>query len=115
MDGLDYAGGGRLGEIANIDGEEDVGRAVASFRLDALDQALFGEDDIDLDAGLLREPIEQGVDQNRLAVGIDIHLGIGGACWHGGEGEKRGERETSRRKESHLFLQLPEFKAPVSD
>ena len=74
MDRLRDAGVGRLGEIADIDGEQDVGWAVAPLGLDALDQPLLGEDHIDLDAGLRGELLEQRIDQVRLAVGIDIDL-----------------------------------------
>ena len=75
-----------LREIADIDGEQHVGRAVAPLGLDALDQTLLGEDHIDLDAGLVGERLEQRIDQVRLAVGIDIDLAS-----LGGLGARRGE------------------------
>jgi len=117
MDRLSDTGISGLREIADIDGEQHIGRAVAPFGLDALDQALLGEDHIDLDAGLLGEFLEQGVDQIRLAVRIDIDLarldGLSGCC---GEGEdKKRKRKRAREGKSHRFLQWPGFKAPVSD
>ncbi len=58
MDRLGDPGIGRLREIADIDGEQHVGGAVAPLGRDALDQALLGEDHIDLGAGLLGEGLE---------------------------------------------------------
>ncbi len=98
MDRLPDAGILGLHQIADIDGEQHVGRAVPSFRGHALDQTLLGEDHVDLDAGLLGEVFEQRVDEIGLAVGIDIHLaGIGG---RGGEVEGSSERKQRKHKAS---------------
>ena len=74
MDRLADAGIDGLREVANIDGEQHVRRAVSSFGGHALDQAFLGEDHIDLDAGLRGEVLEQRIDQIWLAIGIDIDL-----------------------------------------
>jgi hypothetical protein len=105
-----------LREVADVDGEHHIGGTVASFGLDALDQALLGEDHVDLDRGLVvGELLEERIAKVRLAVRIDVTK-VGGVSDRSGEGrrEKR-KRERAREWKSHHFLQLPEFKAPGSD
>ena len=87
----------RLHQIADIDGEQKIGGAVAPFRRHALDQALLGEDHVDLDAGLLGEFLEQRVDEVRLAVGVDVHFlriaGLGSMA----EGKDKDEGKKRRQ------------------
>ncbi len=61
-------------QAADIDGQQHVGRAVGAFGLDALLEAGARRDDIDLDAGVLGESVDQRLDQFRLAIGVDIDL-----------------------------------------
>ena len=74
LDRLGDAGAHRLFEPADVDGEQHVGRAVGAFGLDALLEAVGGGDDVDLDAGVLGEGVEQRLDQLGLAIGVDVDL-----------------------------------------
>src|SRR4249920_3539626 len=121
MDHLAYASLLRLHQIADIDGEQEIGGAVAPFRRHALDQALLGEDHIDLDARLLGEFVEERIDEIGLAVGVDVHLGrlasLGGMAK--GTDKNGGEkREQYAPREGNLHAHLsngPGVKHPVSD
>ena len=114
LDRLGDAGIGRLREIADIDREQEVGRAVAALGLNALDQALLGIDHIDLDAGLVGELFQQRVDQIRLPVGVDIDLsrlcGRGQRCDQ--EGNNKRKRGGVRTAESHRHPPMAEVQGP---
>ena len=83
-------------EPADVDGEHRIGRVVLSGGPDLVDHALLREDDVDLDPGLFGELREDGLDEERLAVGVEVDFRHGG----GGGGEpwqdrgQEGGRET---------------------
>jgi len=64
-------------EAADIDREQDVGGAVLAFGLDALLQAGARRNDVDLDAGVLGEGVEQRLDQLRFTIAVNIDLALG--------------------------------------
>ena len=64
----------RVFEAADVDGQQHVGGAVGALGLDALLEAGARRDDVDLDAGVLGEGVEQRLDQLALAIGVDIDL-----------------------------------------
>jgi hypothetical protein len=112
LHGLGQPGILGLRETAGIDGEQHVGRAVATFGGQTLVEAVGGVDHVGLDAGLDRERLEQRVDQLRLAVGVDVDL-LGRSCGRpdgqGGNCEcnaDRSARAAARlRCGLHTFLQ----------
>ena len=89
-DGLREAPVGGLDQPPDVGGEQKVGGAVAAFLGQALHKAAVGKDRPDLDARARREGLEEGIDQRRLPVGIDIHRAVG-ACG-GSEGCSEGKR-----------------------
>ena len=71
----------RLGPVQTscVGGDQQVGRGVAALALQPLQQGIrLAGDQVDLDAGLLGETIEQGLDQLLLARGVEIDLAGGG-------------------------------------
>ena len=86
----------RLGEIAHIYGEQEIGRTVLSLGFNTLDQALLGEQDVDLDPCLLSELFEQRLDQGRLTVGINIDLARGCGLYASGENKGKFQALLSR-------------------
>ena len=97
LDRLRDAGLHRVLEPADVDGEQHVGRAVGALGLDALLEAGACRDDVDLDAGVLGEGIEQRLDQLALAIGVDVDLArlgerAAGAAIDGGSRRRRCAR-----------------------
>ena len=67
-----------LVDAADVDRQEHVGGAVGAFRLHALLEARARRDDVDLDAGVLGEGVEQRLDQLGFAIGVNVDLAVGG-------------------------------------
>ena len=61
---------------ADVDREQHVGRAVGAFGLDALLEPVGRGHDVDLDAGVLGEGVEQRLDQLGFTVGVDVDLAL---------------------------------------
>lgn len=76
-------------EAADVDREQDVGRRILAFRLNALAETARGEDHVGLDARFLGERLQQRLDEERLAIGIDVHLAVG----EGRRGANGGKHE----------------------
>ncbi len=75
----------RVLQTADVDGDQHVGRALGAFGLDALVEALRRRDQIDLDAGVLGEGLQQRLDQLGLAIAVEVDLALrerrpGGKC-----------------------------------
>ena len=77
-------------EAARIDSEQQVGGAVLPFGGQPLVEARRCVDHVGLDARLVRERLEQRIDQLRFAIGIDVDLTLR----HGG-GRKSGTSNES--------------------
>ncbi len=94
LDGLGHARFDRFGEVLHIRGQDHVGRGAPAFREQPLGHPGVEKGDVDLDAGLGGEGVDQRLDQLGLAVGIDVDLGQrrqgGGEAERGGEGESEG-------------------------
>ena len=107
LDRLGDAGAHRVLQPSDIDGEQDIGRAVGALGLDALLKARACGDDVDLDAGILGEGVEQRLDELALAVGVDIdlaRLGERGAGSSDCAGSHRGTRERAHASRVHGHL-----------
>ena len=82
-----------LGQARRIDGEEDVGRTVAAFVANALEQFIFlALDAVDLDAGLLGEVRVERFVGLVMAGRVEVQyffLGLGaeGERGEGGQGQ----------------------------
>ena len=72
--GIEKSGLGQRVEPADIDGQHGIGRVVGARRLDLLHHSLLREHDVHLDAGLLRELVEHRLDQEGLAIRVQIDL-----------------------------------------
>ena len=78
----------QLVDAGNVDGHNDIRRAVAAFTLKALGKALLGKHNVRFNAGFFGEGVEQGFQQVSLAVGIDVDLAVGGGGQrHGGQSD----------------------------
>ena len=91
------AGSHRVLDTPDIDREQHVRRAVGALGLDALLEARACGDDVDLDAGLLGEGVEQRLDELAFAVSVDIdvaRLGEGGAR----SNDRARDRSTTRER-----------------
>ena len=75
-------------EPSDVHGEHRVRRVVLARGLDLVDHALLGEDHVDVDPGLLGELRENGLDEEGLAIGIEVDFG----CDHRGGEEPGRER-----------------------
>src|SRR5437870_11466929 len=84
--GIKHIGFDRLGDAGShgvldspdIDGEQHIRGAVGALGLDALFEAGACGDDVDLDAGVPAEGVEQRLDELALAVSVDIDVaGLG--------------------------------------
>jgi hypothetical protein len=63
----------RLGQACRVDGQENVGRAVGAFVLDAFQQLVFlALDAVDLDAGLLGEVVVERFVGLVMAGGVEV-------------------------------------------
>ena len=80
LDRLRHAGLHRFVHAADIDRQQHVGRAVGALGLHALLEPGTGRNDVDLDAGIGGEGVEQRLDQLGFAVGIDVDLTVVGGC-----------------------------------
>ena len=76
LDRLGDAGLHGVVEAAEIDRQQHVGGAVGAFRLHALLEPRTRRDDVDLDAGVLGEGVEQRLDQLGFAIGVDVDLAV---------------------------------------
>src|SRR4051812_32887542 len=63
----------RFLKAADIDGDQYIRRAVRALGLDALGEALLGEQGVDLDPSGFAEFIERRRVEAWLAVGVDVH------------------------------------------
>ena len=61
-------------QARDVDGQDDIGRRARAFRLQALRQSLRCIDDVDFRSIFLGVGIEERLDQERLAVRIDVQL-----------------------------------------
>jgi hypothetical protein len=84
LDRLADAGTHCIFKPADIDGQKHVGGARCAFRFHALFETAARRNDVDLDAGILGESLEQRLDQFLLAIGIDVDVAI---LRHGGGGD----------------------------
>jgi hypothetical protein len=92
LDRLGDAGLGRGVDLADIDEQHHIGGAVGAFGLDTLLQTILEEDGIDLDAGVLGEGFEHGVEQSGLAGGVEVDaLRQHGACEQAGSHHNGGK------------------------
>ena len=92
LDRLGDAGLHGLVDAADVDRQQHVGGAVGAFRLHALLEARTRRDDVDLDAGVLGEGVEQRLDQLGFAIGVDVDLAVGGRR----RSSKRGKTKQCR-------------------
>ena len=104
-----------LVDAADVDRQEHVGGAVGAFRLHALLEARTRRDDVDLDAGVLGEGVEQRLDQFGFAIGIDVDLAVGGRR----RGSERGKTKQcggcgGSAKVDHESCPAKVMKMPVS-
>ena len=93
-DGLDRLGDAGLHGLvhaADVDRQQHVGRAVGALGLHALLEPRTCRDDVDLDAGVLGEGVEQRLDQLGFAVGVDVDFAAVG----------RGRRDDGRGEAKH--------------
>ena len=74
LDWLRDAGPHGVLDPPDIDGEQYIRGAVGALGLDALFEARACRDDIDLDAGIPAEGIEQRLNELALAVSVDIDV-----------------------------------------
>jgi hypothetical protein len=92
-------------QAGDVDRQDDVGRRVRAFRLDALHQALVEEEHVGGDPGFLGEFVEQRLDQVRLTVGVDVDFTIcEGGCGKRQTGCREGKGGEGRLKQLHLVL-----------
>src|SRR5215211_8696507 len=96
----------RLLQAADVDGDQHVGWAVLALGLDALGEALLGEDGVDLDAGRLGELVERRRIEPRLAVGVDVDDAFGMSRKGGAEG-RGGERTETGASPSKMIHDGP--------
>ena len=87
--GFEEVGLAKRIESTDVDGEHGVGRVVVAGRLDLLHHPLLREHDVHLDAGLPGELLEHGLDQEWLAVRVQVDLA-----------RRVGRRKRERRCES---------------
>ena len=89
---------------SDVDGEHRIGGVVLARRLDLLDHALLRVHDVDLDAGLFSECVEQGLDEEGLAIRVEVDFVAAGqgltARQHGAE---QGNGQDSPE---HVYLPL---------
>ncbi len=93
LDRLGDAGVDQVDEVAEVDGHQHVGGGVVAFGGDPFRQAGIDENGVDFDAALRREGVEEGLDQARLARGVEIDLA-------GGERRGRKQRQDGEGKEA---------------
>src|SRR6476469_8625681 len=104
--GLDRLGDSRpyrLLEPPDIDGEQNIRRAVGAFGLDALLEAGAGRDDVDLDAGILGERVEQRLDQFAFAVGVHVDVARLGKRRAAGDDCAYGDASPRQRAHANEF------------
>jgi hypothetical protein len=78
FDRLRDAGSHGVLDAPDIDGEQHIRGAVGALGLDALFEARACGDDVDLDAGVPGEGVEQRLDELALAISVDIDIaGLG--------------------------------------
>ncbi len=91
-------------QVADVDRHQHVGRRLRAFRLHALEQAVLHEHRVDLDAALLRECVDEWLDQLRFAGGVQAHflgrVGQRRECG-GGKGEGAGKRQQAGARIRH--------------
>ena len=80
-----------LRQPRDIDGQDHVGGAAVALVLKPFDHALVDMGDVDGDPGLRGERIDEGLDQLRLAEGIDVDLIGEGGGGEGGHGHRQGK------------------------
>jgi len=91
-------------QVADVDRHQHVGRRLRAFRLHTLEQAVLHEYRVDLDAALLRERVDQRLDQLRFAGGVQAHFlgGVGQRRECGdGNGEGADERQQAGARIRH--------------
>src|SRR5581483_11814656 len=84
-------------------------------------EARRGVDDVGLDAGLVREGLQQRINELRLAVGVDVDLALSerGACCpcnHCDREDKLGERArrpVRQKRDVHSDLHTSELEAGI--
>ncbi len=86
-----------LAQRGDVGRQHGVDGAVLAFRLHALEDAALDVLDVDLDAAVLGESIEQRADQELLAIGVEVHFAPVGQrrAGEGGDGGDRGDRQIS--------------------
>ena len=103
LHGLQHAAFLQGVQAADVDGQHRVGGAIVAGGLDLFQHALLGEHDVHLDPRFLGEGVEERLDQERLAIGIEVHFLVGSLGPGGGAEDSRGGDKTGRKQAFHMW------------